>query len=178
MFKSRQSPLPEGSFLARYLDREGAYTDCFRVDVPGGPDLPAYIETFFDSWVFRLERRVLTLAGKGPATRKTVEALAHQDAQRFAAWIVRERDDSQILMEVPRTPIRTWLRVLPSDEQPGHVRLYFGSALVPPHRTDGAPARLGPLFRWTTGLHKLYSHILLDAAARDWKRSAVTPQTT
>lgn len=178
MFRSKLSTLPEGSLLERYLTCEGCYTDCFSIEVNGPTNLAAYIDAFFDSWVFRIERRVLTLIGKGPATKHDVAALATGDAERFAAWTVTGRDDTQLLMTVPDTPIRTWLRVLPDTHRSHGVRLYFGSALVPPTPKDGAPARLPPVFRCTMGFHRLYSQVLLDAAARRFGRALPAASTT
>lgn len=139
---------------------KGSYVDCFARSCDGTVPLPVFIAAFFDSWVFRLERRMLATIGKGRSTTADVAALAEAKVDRFATWRVLARDGAQLLLEVPKTPIRTWLAVEPVPEV-GATRLLFGSALVPEDSASG----LGWGIRASIGPHRLYSRLLLNAAA-------------
>lgn len=157
--------LPTESLLSRYADHAGAYTDAFKSNVSGQVELQRFLAVFLDTWVFRLERRLLALAGTKGTGSESVKAFAAGDASKFAAWTVEERRDTQVLMKVGS--IRTWLGVTPSSDQ---TQLYFGSALLP-RRTDsqGNPAP-GRVETWLIPFHKLYSRILLSAATRRLNR--------
>ncbi|KNG92861.1 hypothetical protein [Pseudaestuariivita atlantica] len=150
------APLPPGALLARYADRDDCYTDCFTVTVDGPVDLPAYVEAFYTAWLFRIERQILGLAGYR-STDVEARALARSGTDRFAAWTVEDRSDSQLLMCDPSSATRSWLAVAPDE---AGTRLYFGSAIVPPE-----PGRdLGTVYRALLGFHKLYSRALLATA--------------
>ncbi len=57
--------LPSESFLRRYV-REGAYVDCYSVDLPGQVSQARFVEAFYTTPVFKLERAILALAVNRP----------------------------------------------------------------------------------------------------------------
>lgn len=142
----RLADLPSSALLRRYV-REGTYTDCYCTDVPATISLPRYVETFYTTPVFKLERWILTHLVSKPSTDRDARNVALAQAWSFAAWTVERRT-------------RSWFMVAPIT---GGTRLYFGSAVVPVRRPSGE-LTLGSTYRALTGFHKLYSRILLRAA--------------
>lgn len=144
--------LPAGALLQRYRD-QGAYTDCFAIDVPGQVAHAAYVEAFYTSGVFKLERLLLALFVARPSRDAEARELASGQRQQFAAWSVEGRAPGQLLMCDYAGSTRSWLMAVPAGQG---TRLYFGSAVV--------RSRQGGVFRALLGFHKLYSRILLRAA--------------
>ncbi|MEO0370235.1 MAG: hypothetical protein AAF231_02160 [Pseudomonadota bacterium] len=176
MGKITAIPLPTNSFLNAATQQTGCYADCFEVAVPCTPlkdDLEAYfaryVFVFFDSWVFRLERRILRLAGKEGTHHEDIAALARAETGRMAAWITRERGQAELLLAVPDTPILTWLQVAQTDSA---LLLRFGSGILP--QTDKSRPHWG--FRATYWAHRVYSRVLLHAAQADWARGKDMPK--
>lgn len=156
--------VPEGSLLQQCANRPGTYADAFFADVKGAPSLQDYIEAIFDSPVFRMERIVLAITVLKPAFRKDVEALAMGEGDRLAGWKTEQRTSNELLMAVENGQVRTWLKV---EAMPAGVsRVWFGSAVVPKHRTDGKQEGLGLAFRLMLRVHKFYSRVLLRSATR------------
>ncbi|MEO0774240.1 MAG: hypothetical protein AAFZ04_13775 [Pseudomonadota bacterium] len=127
-----------------------------------------FVYIFFDSWVFRLERKILRLAGKDSTRRADVIDLASEEADHLAAWITLDRSPTELLLAVPDTPILTWLQVARSE---GVICLRFGSGILP------QPGKDHPHwgFRATYWAHRAYSRILLHAARADWVRGKTLP---
>jgi len=155
--------LPEGSRLNAYRAAR-AYTDAFAVDVPGAVTLPAFIEAFYTTWLFKLERLVLATLVARPSRDAEAQALADGQRTRFAAWTVEARDDDQIVMCDFLRKTRSWLSVEPLPH--GGTRLWFGSAIVPERIMPDGRVRLGAGFDQLIPFHRLYSRALLSAAAR------------
>lgn len=150
-------------------DRErGAYTDCYTTDVDRQVSHAQYIEAFYTSWAFRLERLVLQWLVSKPSTDDEARRLARGELDAFAAWTVEQRAPDQVLLADFMGKTKSWLMVAPLGD--GGTRLYFGSVVNPvPHRT-GRPAigrRSGAMLYF----HKLYSRVLLAAAAAKLTRS-------
>src|SRR5688572_23673048 len=120
--------LPPDALLRRYRDT-GAYTDCYAIEVPGDVSHADYVEAFYTTWVFKLERALLAVFVAKPSTDAQARALAQGEADAFAAWRVEDRATDQLLMCDYRDRTRSWLMrtALPD----GSTRLYFGSAVVP-----------------------------------------------
>ncbi|MEM7731928.1 MAG: hypothetical protein AAF280_03995 [Pseudomonadota bacterium] len=153
--------------------RPGSHTDCFTATVPlhsaADDGLARFAFIFFDSWLFRLELKILGLAGKAYPTHSDPVALAKGETDHFAAWIVDGRTDTELLLRVAETPILTWLSVAPTD---GAAHLFFGSGIL---SQDGkTQPHWG--FRATMGAHKFYSVSLLRAAVADWKTGKALPR--
>ena len=152
--------LPASALLRKYC-RGGAYTDCFVTEIPVSISLPQYVEAFYTTTVFKLERWILTRFVAKPSTDSDARRVAHAQVDSFAAWSVEERAPDQLLMcdYVHRT--RSWFMVEPMAG--GGTRLYFGTAVVPV-RTRSGKLTLGSAYLALMGFHKLYSRILLRSA--------------
>jgi hypothetical protein len=163
----RAAPLPPNALLMRYRDA-GHYTDCYATHVAGRPAHAAYVEAFYTSWVFRLERAVLALASL-PSTDAEVTALAAGPGDAFAAWQVEARATGQLLLCDVHGRTRSWLMTVVEDADAGGT-LYFGTAVVP--EAGAAPgASLGFPYAPLLGFHRVYSRILLRAAAARLERA-------
>ncbi len=162
------SPLPAPALLARYAGGNG-YSDCFTTAVARSVTLDQFIETFYTSRLFKLERAVLASLFACPSTDAEAAALAAGERERFAAWTVEARAGKQILLCDLRGRTRSWLMV-ESPGAPG-TRLYFGSAILSAHPERSGRAALGTGFRLLLGFHRLYSRALLRAAARRLERA-------
>ena len=165
MITVRACPLPEGSLLSD-VARSGAYVDCFVAEVAAAVALERFVAAFYTTRLFKLERWILGWAIGRPSTDMQAAELASGRIDTFAAWRVEQRRDDELLLRAVDGRTRSWLRVEPIDPSgAAGTRLYFGSAVDPvPDRKTGKPT-LGPAFRWLLGLHRLYSVLLLRAAA-------------
>jgi hypothetical protein len=153
-------PVPDLALLARYRERQ-AFIDCYTIDVPQAVSLSRYIEAFYTTSLFKLERFVLLAVGKSSNDAETRE-MAQGASDRFAAWTVEGRTDDQILLCDYLGKTRSWLMCVP---QPGGTRLHFGSAVVPRRVSETGKVSLGAGFHLLLGFHGLYSRGLLSAAA-------------
>ncbi len=158
-------PLPPEALLQEYL-RGGAYTDCYATDIARRVSHAQYVEAFYTTPIFRLERLLLTWLVSKPSTDDEARQLAAGAIDSFAAWQVEGRGTDQVLLCDYAGSTRSWLMTVPRNADAAHTRLYFGSAVVPRRRTRAGPATLGIGFRALLGFHKLYSSVLLSAAKR------------
>lgn len=152
--------VPSGTMLASCRD-DNAYADCYRINQDQTALLSEYIEAFYTSAIFKLERGILGLVrGKG-ATDADARALAKSDTITFAIWKVEGRSPTEILLSAGRT--RSWLSVNPSStlHSKGPV-LLFGSAVYPDKNQRSG---MGLPFHALLGFHRLYSKALLASAA-------------
>jgi hypothetical protein len=156
----RACALPDAALLQR-LREEGAYTDAYAVEVAAPVAHARFVEAFYTTWVFELERAVLAVAMGRPSTDAQARALAHGERDDFAAWRVEARGDAQVLLRDVRGRTCSWLMCEAVD---GGTRLYFGSAVVPVRDPRSGQRALGPVFAALLGFHRLYSHVLLWAA--------------
>lgn len=155
---------PEDSLIHRYTLAEAHYTDAFVTDAPEGADLVAFIAAFYTTPVFKAERFVLRLAGAASTDAEAL-ALAQGTRESFAAWKVEGRSPDDILLMDKSGRTMSWLCVR-------HGKLWFGSVVVPVrHR---GKLTLGPVFQTLLVAHKLYSRVLLSAAAGQLRRSENT----
>ena len=151
--------VPPDTLLANWRCT-GAYVDCYVTESERAIALPEYVEAFYTTPLFKVERLILRLLVSRPSSDKDARALAAGNANTFAAWKVEERRADQILLADVSGNTRSWLMVAPaSDGQ--RTRLYFGSAVVP-----GSTGELGWPFRLLLGFHKRYARALLRAAQR------------
>lgn len=155
-------PLPDGTLLDRYR-RAGAYTDCYATDIPGAVPHRRFVEAFYTTRVFRLERLILRLAISRPSTDAQAAQLARGEADSFAAWSVEARRENELLLCDLHGRTRSWLMTAPLGNGSG-TRLYFGSAVVPSHDLRTGETRMASGYRALLGFHRLYSKILLKAA--------------
>lgn len=158
--------LPRSALLGAYSGG-GAYADCFTVDVPRHVSQAEYVNAFYTTALFKVERTLLAWFAARPSSDAQVRALAEGSANAFAAWTVERREADQLLLRdfVGRT--RSWLMSAPSGSVgQGATRLYFGSAVVAAGPVRPGQARMGWAFHALLGFHKLYSRALLSAAVR------------
>lgn len=162
--------LPDVALLCRYREA-GAYTDCYAIDVAGPVSQADYVEAFYTTWVFKLERRLLAWFVSKPSTDPQARALADGQTQAFAAWHVEDRTGNQLLMCDFQSRTRSWLMSvsLPFDATTV-TRLHFGSAVVPATDPRSGRKAMGFVFRALLGFHKVYSRILLRAAVSRLRR--------
>ena len=153
----KATPAPSGALHAKYA-QTGAYTDCFSTEVPGRISQAQFVEAFYTTWVFKLERRILAWIIAKPSTDEEAKALAAAARDRFAAWTVEERTAGQLLMCDHLGHTRSWFMVMPCELAGGPAtRLYFGSVVVPVRRFP---------YKVLIGFHRLYSRVLLSSARR------------
>lgn len=154
--------LPQHALSAPYQEQQ-AYLDCLTTEVAGQVSLADYIEAFYTTPLFKLERRLLALARK-PASDADARALAQAETERFSAWTVEGRHPDQLLLRDFTGRTRSWLMV--ESTGPQTTRLYFGSVVVPLAYNEAGEPRFGPLFGLLQSFHDRYSRGLLKAAAK------------
>ena len=167
LFAASACDLPPEALLAAYAEDPDNYTDCFAVEVQGNVSLADFIAAFYTTWLFKLERWLLSFALGARATDQDARNLAEGQTERYSAWTVEARTDSQIVMCPVGEKTRSWFMVEPLD---GTTTLYFGSAVLgtkPGHRTSRTSALLIKLL---LPFHRLYSLALLSAARRKLPR--------
>jgi hypothetical protein len=159
----RPSDIPAPALLRRYRGA-GDYADCYVTELPGVVTHAAFVEAFYTTRLFRVERALLKWLAGFPSTDAQARQLAAGERDTFAAWHVEDRAENQLLVRAGRT--RSWFMtsIAPTDAAAGsRTLLYFGSAVVPRRGADGR-RRLGAGFHALLGFHKLYSRALLRAA--------------
>lgn len=172
MFSAKKCDLPKSSLLRSYRD-SGAYTDCYSAEVDGAVSQREYIQAFYTTLPFKLERAILKWAVSKPSSDVEAVLLAEAKTDRFAAWYVEARTVDQILLSDYRERTRSWLmseRL--GGESSKSTRIYFGSAVVPIETREPGDRRMGRSFSVLLQFHKLYSQILLSSAHRRLLRLA------
>ena len=157
----RVSPLPAQALLSRYADA-GAYTDCFAAEIGRPVSQAKFVEAFYTSPAFMIERMVLGLFLAKPFSHAQARQLAAGELSVVSAWRVEDRNASELLMCDFLGRTRSWLMVAATSEQ--STCLYFGSAVVP-GKGLGRPV-VAMVSKALLGLHKLYSRVLLGSARR------------
>jgi len=159
------SELPETALLRKY-EHGGAYADCYVTEVAGSVSQPAFVEAFYTTALFKLERAILKWLAAKPSTDIEAQQLAMAASDSFAAWRVEGRSADQLLLADYTGRTRSWLMVSPvNDSADGaSTRLYFGSAVVPKVNAKSGRRELGLVFHALLGFHKLYSRALLLSA--------------
>jgi hypothetical protein len=165
MFTVSSSDLPANALLGNY-QRAGSYTDCYFTDLPRSVSHADYVEAFYTSGLFKLERLVLAWLVARPSSDAQARELAAGRLAAFAAWTVEARAADQMLLCDFQGRTRSWLMTV-SNSNNRSTRLFFGSAVVPiiNRRSGAASMSMGLAFRPLLGFHKLYSRLLLKAAA-------------
>ncbi|MDP3168388.1 MAG: hypothetical protein Q8N06_23415 [Hydrogenophaga sp.] len=161
----RVSEVPQDSLLGRYV-ASGAYADCYVTELPATVSHAQFVEAFYSTALFKLERLLLGLFLSRPSTHAQVKQLAEGQLSSFAAWSVESRAENQLVLAAGRT--RSWLMVTAGTSAlHASTQLFFGSAVVPPRSSAGARGSMGLVFTALLGFHKLYSRaLLLSARAR------------
>lgn len=163
MFSIKRIPLPDDALLARYL-RDGGYADCYATEIARPVSHAQFVRAFYTTWLFKLERWLLSWAVARPSTDAEAARLAAGETETFAAWSVEARAPDQLLMCDFQGRTRSWLMVLATADGT-RTCLLFGSAVVPSGAATGGRRAAGNwVFRLLLGFHKLYSIALLRAA--------------
>ncbi|MFK8054104.1 MAG: hypothetical protein AB8F65_14145 [Woeseiaceae bacterium] len=163
--KIHPTTLPDTALLARYQKTD--FTDCYRTTIDIGVTFEHFVEAFYTTRLFKLERWILSVALKKPSTDLQAKALAEGTSENWAAWTVEARTENQLLLCDIAGQTRSWLMSSPDETAEGQqTDLWFGSAVI--HNktaADGTPL-MGFGFRLLMRFHHWYSIALLKAAAR------------
>ena len=149
------------------LRQDGSHTDCWTTQLPIGVTQAQYVEAFYTTPLFKAERLVLRLLARKPSTDQGARDLAQGRCDAFAAWRVAQRRPDQILLTDQTGRTSSWLMVVP-DRGPSAgtgTRLFFGSAVTGRRNHTTGQREFGLVFHALLGFHKLYSRLLLQAAA-------------
>lgn len=160
--------MPIGALLERCRE-SGGYTDCFVTEVDGVVTHAHFVWAFYTSWLFKVERFILTWVVNKPSNDMEAAVLTDESTDGFAAWSVEGRTANQLLMCDYQKRTRSWLmtEALDGDRR---TRLYFGTG-VAPLRPDGRKDRaFGMAFHLLVGFHKIYARALLRAAVGNLRR--------
>ena len=165
-----RQPAPETALHARYA-RNGGHADCFVTEISRQVTHAEFVEAFYTTWLFKLERFVLTCLVLKPSTDAEARALARGERDRFAAWFLEARAPDELLVHDYQNKTRSWLKVEALPGTPPRTRLYFGTGIRAVRDGSGAP-RLSAFFKLLMGFHLLYARSLLSAARSRLERSS------
>ena len=164
MFSIRRCELPVRALHEPYR-AEGAYVDCYTTVVRGAISHAQFVEAFYTTLLFKLERLILLILFSKPSTDSDVHRLASGESTTFSAWTVESREENQLLLCDFKSHTRSWLMVAREDWDGDVVtRIYFGSVVVPGIRKETGERGLTFVFKALLPFHKLYSRALLAAA--------------
>ena len=93
----RRCQLPLDSLLQPVVI-SGAYADCYTTEIARGVSQSEFVEAFYTTSVFRLERLVLRLFVNRPSIDSQARELARGERDSFAAWSVEARCANQLLL--------------------------------------------------------------------------------
>jgi hypothetical protein len=162
-------PLPPSALLLA-SQAAGAFVDCYMTEVAGTVGHAAFVEAFYTTWLFKLERLLLGWLARRPTSDRQAMELATGGRDNFAVWHVEHRRTDQLLLAEETGRTKSWLMTEPqgmpeaADTAP-RTRLYFGSALLPRTDRQTGQRRFGILFHLLLGFHRAYSKALLRAGA-------------
>lgn len=164
MFPIEKCPVPVNTMLEKY-SINGAYVDCYSIEVLGQISFPEYIYAFYTTFLFKLERIILAWTVSKPSRDDQARQLSNGDIENFAAWYVENRSKNEILMCDFRGRTRSWLMTVSvNGAGDPRTRLYFGSAVVPFQGLKTGKQSIGLVYRSLLGFHKIYSVSLLYSA--------------
>jgi len=156
--------LPQQALLNKYK-LQGVYTDCYSVVVPRAVSYSEYVEAFYTTSLFKVERFILATLVAKPSSDLQVRQLASGEAETFSAWRVEGKAENQLLLCDFLGRTRSWLMVEANEKSnSASTRLYFGSAVVPKLNAKTGQASYGFAFYALQGFHGLYSRALLRSA--------------
>ncbi|MCW8876556.1 MAG: hypothetical protein OQK04_18665 [Kangiellaceae bacterium] len=161
-------PNPQNSLIEQY-ELPGSYTDCFTTTLDLEVSHQQFVEAFYTSWLFKLERWFLTFTVLKPSSDEQARELALGQINKFSAWRVENRAEDQILMCDFQGKTRSFLMVESpklKDSTNGKVKtyLYFGTAIVPTAKSRAGKPQLSLFFKGLLLIHRTYAKALLKAA--------------
>lgn len=161
--RPNEHPVPPDSLLGGLARSRGAFADAYVLDVARRVTLAEFVEAFYTTRLFKVERALIRLLGK-PSSDAMARAVACGQGERIAVWTVEARTPEELLMHEDSGATRSWFKAEPQAD--GRTRLWFGSAVVPRRREPGGEPRFSAVFHALLGFHRWYSRALLGAAAR------------
>jgi len=156
------TPVPPASLLGRLAQARGAFADAYTLQLPRAVSLAEFVEAFYTTRLFKIERALIGLAGK-PSSDAMARAVARGEGERLAVWTIEARAPDELLMHEDSGATRSWFR---AEAGAAGTTLWFGSAVVPRRREPGGEPRMSWVFHALLGFHRWYSRALLKAAAR------------
>jgi hypothetical protein len=111
----RAAKAPPDSLLGRYV-AAGAYADCYATELPGVVTHAEFVEAFYTTPLFKLERLLLGVVLSRPSTDAQAKQLAAGSITSFSAWSVESRAEDQVVLATGRT--RSWLMVIAQRDTP------------------------------------------------------------
>jgi hypothetical protein len=164
LFSIRRCDPPAKALHRQYMT-DGAYVDCYTTVVRGAITHARFVEAFYTTFLFKLERLILFLVLAKTSTDQDAQALAVGKLNAFAAWTVESRAENQLLLCDFQSRSRSWLMIAQEDWEGDVVtHLYFGSVVVPQLNRKTGTLGLGFVFKALLMFHKVYSRALLAAA--------------
>jgi hypothetical protein len=157
--------LPSYALSASYK-KQGAFVDCYYIDIAKDINLDEYIQAFYTTTLFKLERSLLSLATFKRTTDHEAVELSLGKSSRYSIWTVEGRESNQILLRDFTGNTRSWLMVQKPNQNEIGIRLLFGSVVVPKGVTKNGQGSFGVLFHLFGKFHQIYSQALLSAAYR------------
>ncbi len=161
MSKPEERDVPNDRLITPFRDAVAHHTDAYSILVSENVELSTYIAAFYTTWLFRLERVVLRVFARAPSSDAEAVSLGQGTTDRFAVWRVEGQSEFEILLGERSGRTKSWLAVEPLGDG---TRLWFGSIVTPIERKG--KLTLGPVFDSLLGAHKVYSRLLLMAAAQ------------
>lgn len=164
MFGVTATRLPAGTLLDDYRRDPGTYTDCFTTTLPGRHALEEFVFAFYTTGLFRAERLVLRIIAGIVSRDADLESLLAAGGERFSAWRVEARTQTELLLCDVTGRTRSWFRVEPAHDG---TTLCFGSAVLPAEQRRSAHrSTIGNYlgYRLVLPMHRAYSRLLLHAA--------------
>ena len=157
--------IPPNALLRPYAER--GFADAYTTVLPGLVSHAAFVEAFYSTPLFGLERWLLKWFAGRPSTHEDARRLAQGEASSFAAWQVESRTPDQLLLSDFTGRTRSWLMVATADSTSSApcTSLYFGSAVLRRKAEGSNSASMGFGFHALLGFHRLYSRRLLRAAS-------------
>lgn len=156
------TPPPADSLLARLARERGAFADAYTLRLPRTVSLAAFVEAFYTTRLFKVERALIALIGK-PSSDAMARAVARGEGERIAVWTIEARTADELLMHEDSGATRSWFK---AEAGADGTTLWFGSAVVPRRRGPGGEPRFSWVFHALLGFHRGYSRALLAAAVR------------
>ena len=108
--------LPEEALTQRYR-ASGAYTDCFFTELARPVTHAEFVEAFYTTGLFKLERWILRLCVARPSSDAEARALARGERDSFAAWSVEARAPGQVLLRDFTGRTCSWLMVANAERR-------------------------------------------------------------
>lgn len=167
MSKIITTQIPYDALTAKYIE-EGAFVDCYSVEIPMEITLDEYIKAFYTTSLFKIERAILSVITSRPATNSEAVEFSLGRTESYSIWTVESRSSNQILLCDFTDKTRSWLMVKTSrTEEVVTTRLFFGSVVIPKKVSDSGNRSFGILFHLFGGFHRIYSKALLNASYRN-----------